>query len=151
MGQQSNATLAWLNNLLRPVNPHNPTVEEVSNNEDEDFQGAAKLIYRTSPKTKDMKEMEENVKNSLDDVPIVQIQRWAYRVNAHCQRSKINSLSVTQNHVAWFISTYDQGLSSPEAVWANRKYHGHRTLPPEMATKLKDEHEQRYGTQVNNL
>ena len=41
----------------------------------EQYWGAAKLIYRTSPKTKDMKEMEENVKNSLDDVPIVQIQR----------------------------------------------------------------------------
>ena len=27
------------------------------------------------PKTKDMKEMEENVKISLDDMPIVQIQR----------------------------------------------------------------------------
>ena len=40
----------------------------------EQYWGAAKLIYRTSPKTKDMKEMEENVKNSLDDVPIVQIQ-----------------------------------------------------------------------------
>jgi hypothetical protein len=41
----------------------------------EQYWGAAKLIYRTSPKTKDMKEMEENVKNSLDDVPIVQIRR----------------------------------------------------------------------------
>ena len=39
------------------------------------YWGAAKLIYRSSPKTRDMKEMEENVKNSLDDVPIVQIQR----------------------------------------------------------------------------
>ena len=63
-------------------------VEEVSNDEDEDFededsQGAAKLIYRTSLKTKDMKEMEENVKNALDNVSIVQIQRWAYCVNAH--------------------------------------------------------------------
>ena len=41
----------------------------------EQYWGAAKLIYRTSPKTMDMKEMEENVKNSLDDVPLVQIQR----------------------------------------------------------------------------
>ena len=41
--------------------------------------GAAKLIYktvRTSLKTKDMKDMEENIKNSLDDMPIVQIQCW---------------------------------------------------------------------------
>ena len=41
----------------------------------EQYWGAAKLIYRTSPKTKVMKEMEENVKNSLDDVPVVQIRR----------------------------------------------------------------------------
>jgi hypothetical protein len=38
------------------------------------YWGAAKLIYRSSTKTRDMKETEENVKNSLDDVPIVQIQ-----------------------------------------------------------------------------
>ena len=41
----------------------------------EQYWGAAKLIYRNSPKTTDMKEMEETVKNSLDDVPVVQIQR----------------------------------------------------------------------------
>ena len=41
----------------------------------EQYWGAAKLIYRSSPKPRDMKEMEENVRNSLDDVPIVQIQR----------------------------------------------------------------------------
>lgn len=41
----------------------------------EQYWGAAKLIYRTSPKTKDMKEMEDNVKNSLNDVQIVQIKR----------------------------------------------------------------------------
>ena len=38
MGRQSKATLARLNNLPRPVNPHNPTVEEVSDDEDTDFE-----------------------------------------------------------------------------------------------------------------
>jgi hypothetical protein len=130
MGRRSKATLARLNKFSKPINPQNPTVEEVFDdentdveNEDEDFLehgfffldeeppvenqkshleefittrghicdfypkyhcelnfieqywGAAKLIYRSTPKTKDMKEMEENVKISLDDVPIVQIQR----------------------------------------------------------------------------
>ena len=41
----------------------------------EQYWGAAKLVYRTSPKTKDMKAMEENVKNALDDVPLFQI-KW---------------------------------------------------------------------------
>jgi hypothetical protein len=38
MGRQSKATLAQLNNLPRPVNPHNPTVEEISDDEDTDFE-----------------------------------------------------------------------------------------------------------------
>lgn len=33
------------------------------------------LGVNTSPKTKDMKELEENVKNSLDVVPVVQTQQ----------------------------------------------------------------------------
>ena len=55
------------------------------------------------------------------------------------------------NRAARFISAYDQSLSGPEAAWANRKYHGHRTLPPDMATKLKTEHEEKYGMQGNNV
>jgi hypothetical protein len=55
------------------------------------------------------------------------------------------------NRAARFISAYGQDLTGPEAAWANRKYHGHRTLPPEMASKLKKEHEKKYGIQTNNL
>ena len=47
--------------------------------------------------------------------------------------------------------SYRLGLSGPEAAWANRKYHGHRTLPPEKATKLKNEHKKKYGTQPNEI
>jgi hypothetical protein len=41
----------------------------------EQYWGAAKLRYRISPKTADMKEMERNVRECLDDVPVVQITR----------------------------------------------------------------------------
>lgn len=41
----------------------------------EQYWGAAKLIYRSTSKTTDMKEMERNVRECLDDVPHVQIQR----------------------------------------------------------------------------
>jgi hypothetical protein len=51
------------------------------------------------------------------------------------------------NRAARFISAYGQGLTGPEAAWANRKYHGHRTLPPDMALKLKTEHEKKYSDQ----
>lgn len=55
------------------------------------------------------------------------------------------------NRAARFISAYGQGLTGPEAAWANRKYHGHRTLPPDMALKLKKEHEEKYSIQENNV
>lgn len=37
------------------------------------------------------------------------------------------------NRSARYISAYSQGLSGSDAAWANRRYHGHRTLPPSMA------------------
>ncbi|TFK18795.1 hypothetical protein FA15DRAFT_602691, partial [Coprinopsis marcescibilis] len=43
-----------------------------------------------------------------------------------------------------FINAYAQGLTGPEAAWANKKYHGHRTLPPELVRKLKEEFDNRF-------
>ena len=43
------------------------------------------------------------------------------------------------NRSARFIDAYTQGLSGAEAAWANRRYHGHRTLPPEMAALARAE------------
>ncbi|KXN81503.1 hypothetical protein AN958_04514 [Leucoagaricus sp. SymC.cos] len=42
------------------------------------------------------------------------------------------------NWVARFISAYGQGLSGEQAAWANRKYHGHRTLPPSIVAEIRD-------------
>jgi hypothetical protein len=41
------------------------------------------------------------------------------------------------NRCARFTHAYASGLNGPEAAWANRKYHGHRTLPPEMLLAAK--------------
>ena len=41
----------------------------------EQYWGAAKLIYRSTPKTNNMEEMETNVRNALDSVNVLQIQR----------------------------------------------------------------------------
>ena len=43
----------------------------------EQYWGAAKLCYRSSPKTNDIEEMEKNIKACLDDVPVIQIRRSA--------------------------------------------------------------------------
>ena len=41
----------------------------------------------------------------------------------------LNILSRFTNQSARFISAYDKGLLGAQAAWANKKYHGHRTLP----------------------
>ncbi|KAJ7495659.1 hypothetical protein B0H11DRAFT_1716661, partial [Mycena galericulata] len=42
------------------------------------------------------------------------------------------------NHSARFIHGYTEGLSGDQAAWANRRYHRHRTLPPEMLRKARE-------------
>ena len=41
------------------------------------------------------------------------------------------------NRAARFITGYREGLSGAQAAWANRKYHGHRMLPPESILEAK--------------
>ncbi|THU75821.1 hypothetical protein K435DRAFT_706328, partial [Dendrothele bispora CBS 962.96] len=82
----------------------------------EQYWGAAKYRYRLTPKTQNIQEMKENIRASLDDIPRICICRYA-------------------NRSARFIHAYSEGLDGPQAAWANRRYHGHRTLPPEMLRK----------------
>ena len=42
------------------------------------------------------------------------------------------TISRYANRSARFIDGYRKGLTGAEAAWANRKYHGHRTLPPDI-------------------
>ena len=67
-------------------------------------------------------------------MPVVQIRR-SFSFRQPISRSYHDQLRKLCSAV------YQRGLSTPEAAWANRKYHGHRTLPPEVATKLKNEQE----------
>ncbi|KAF7378024.1 hypothetical protein MSAN_00226300 [Mycena sanguinolenta] len=82
------------------------------------YWGAAKFRYRTTAKTSNIDEMEQNVKTCLDDVPLVQIIRYA-------------------NRAARFISAYAQGLTGADLIWVNKPYRGHRILPPRMIAEVK--------------
>ena len=44
----------------------------------------------------------------------------------------------------WLVE-YVQGATGLIVVWANRKYHGHRTLPLKILSKLKNEFDAKYG------
>ncbi|KAJ6578569.1 hypothetical protein B0H19DRAFT_930936 [Mycena capillaripes] len=85
----------------------------------EKYWGAVKSRYRSTPATSNFQEMRANVVKCLDDVPLLQIQRYA-------------------NRSARFIHAYTEGLSGAQVAWGNRRYHGHRTLPPEMLRKARE-------------
>ncbi|KAF8797351.1 hypothetical protein BYT27DRAFT_7219246 [Phlegmacium glaucopus] len=97
-------------------------VKEKKNRAKENTLPASKNIYRSSPRMKDMKEMEENVKNALDE----------------CLLSKSN----IYQHVRTGFDRSRGSLGKPKISWAS-------TLPSEMAIKLKNEHNKKYGTQPN--
>ncbi|KAI0280561.1 hypothetical protein BC826DRAFT_924333 [Russula brevipes] len=84
----------------------------------EQYWGAAKLRFRMAGRATTINEMERKVIQCLDDIPLLHIRRYA-------------------NRSARFISAYHAGLSGSQAVWANRKYHSHRTLPPEIIAEVR--------------
>jgi hypothetical protein len=96
----------------------------------EQYWGAAKARYRVVPRAKTVQEMENTVKESLDSVPLLQIRRSVLFLS-FCHASKLIPSHRFANRAARFVSAYKEGLSGAQAAWANRKYHGHRTLPPQ--------------------
>ncbi|KAF7334799.1 hypothetical protein MSAN_02366500 [Mycena sanguinolenta] len=85
------------------------------------YWGAVKHKYRLTAHTSTVDEMEQNMLACLDVVPLLTIRRFT-------------------NRSARFISAYDQGLLGSEAVWAAKRYPGHRTLPPTMAAMARAAH-----------
>ena len=73
--------------------------------------------------------MEKQVAECLDDMihPIV--------ADPKVQILKLYSLTHSfwsirfANRSARFMDAYRKGLNGPQAIWANRKYHGHQVLP----------------------
>ncbi|KAJ7730123.1 hypothetical protein B0H16DRAFT_1330046, partial [Mycena metata] len=41
------------------------------------------------------------------------------------------------NRAARFISAYSQGLNGADLIWVNKRYSGHRMLPPSMVKEFK--------------
>ncbi|KIJ41345.1 hypothetical protein M422DRAFT_255537 [Sphaerobolus stellatus SS14] len=85
----------------------------------EQYWGAAKQHCRASPPTKNMEEMQTNVIAALDNVPLIQIQRYA-------------------NCSAKFMDAYIKGLTGAQAAWAAREYRGHRVLPENILKEMEE-------------
>ena len=100
----------------------------------EQYWGAAKFQYRAAPRPTTAAAMEDTVRESLDSVPLIQIQRFVSFVafTSHLIFSRF------ANHSAQFIAAYREGLSGAQASWANKRYHSHHTIPLQCILKARD-------------
>ncbi|KIO24591.1 hypothetical protein M407DRAFT_76769, partial [Tulasnella calospora MUT 4182] len=81
--------------------------------------GRAKYAYRMYGIPWNEAQQAERVRQALDSVSHLSMVRFA-------------------NQSVRFMRAYRQGLSGSQAAWANKKYHSHRTLPPELVAKIKE-------------
>ncbi|KAI6117748.1 hypothetical protein EV401DRAFT_2057686 [Pisolithus croceorrhizus] len=76
------------------------------------------LYHFYPPLSKDC-DLEQNVIQVLDSVPLMSMRKFAIR----------------SHH---FMDAYHKGLNGQQAAWATRKYHSHRILPVSIMNELKD-------------
>ncbi|KDQ50719.1 hypothetical protein JAAARDRAFT_185917 [Jaapia argillacea MUCL 33604] len=79
--------------------------------------GHAKRTYRLNPPSSSEQDLEKNVLAALDAVPLATMRRFATR-----------SLR--------FMDAYRKGLTGKQAMWAAKKYRGHRVLPASIFLEL---------------
>jgi hypothetical protein len=103
----------------------------------EQYWGAAKYRYPRTPQTHSMDKMHENIRTSLDNIPLAQIQ-WYVLIFMYVILPSI--FYRYANLLARFMHAYWQGLTGGEAAWANKWYHSHCTLPPSMMSRVREEY-----------
>ncbi|KAG1740919.1 hypothetical protein EDB19DRAFT_1974798, partial [Suillus lakei] len=91
--------------------------------------GYSKHIYRELPTLSKEADLERNVLQALDSVPLVAIRRFS-------------------THSLRFMDAYRKGLNGKQAAWASKKYCGHRVLPE---TLMRDLTEAGLVEQTNQL
>ena len=101
----------------------------------EQYWGAAKTHYHEAPRAKTAHEMENTVKDSLNKVPMIHMWRCFCHFLLYFPISPSHRFA---NWAARFVAVYRNRLSGAQAAWANKKYHRHRTLPPQGILKAKD-------------
>ncbi|KDQ56240.1 hypothetical protein JAAARDRAFT_79306 [Jaapia argillacea MUCL 33604] len=79
--------------------------------------GDAKRKYQLNPPSSSSDDLKHNVVVALDSVSMVKMRRFATR--ALC-----------------FMDAYRKGLNGRQALWAAKKYRGHRTLPNSILNEL---------------
>lgn len=161
MGRRSKATLSRVNNLGHAQKNLRAQVEDITDLQDPDFdenspqnhandlleEGFFMLEEDLGSDSEDEIEDEELEDESIDK-PVTDADIVAFtQILAEAQLAAVLIFNLPRyaNRSARLIDAYAQGVSGPIAAWANRKYHGHRILPPEILTQLKNEFHKKYG------
>ncbi|KAF9048075.1 hypothetical protein BDZ89DRAFT_941483 [Hymenopellis radicata] len=87
--------------------------------------GYAKRIYRMYPESSKESDLQANLLAALEAVPIESMRRQYSNFCRFATRS------------SRFADAYFKGLNGADAAWANKKYRGHRTIPPHFMDDLK--------------
>jgi len=102
----------------------------------EQYWGAVKFRYRGfGTRPSNINEMEKRVLKCLDDIPILQIRRFVNCDSFYSEQANIKYRYA--NRSARYMDAYAKGLTGADAIWANRKYRGHRTLPANILSEIK--------------
>jgi hypothetical protein len=101
----------------------------------EQYWGAVKFRYRNfANRPATVGEMEARVLECLDSIPLSQIRRYVIAILLNLVSNVFYRYA---NRAVRFMDGYQKGLTGAEAVWAMRKYRGHRVLPPDIMDEVK--------------
>ncbi|KAF9510307.1 hypothetical protein BS47DRAFT_1300305 [Hydnum rufescens UP504] len=89
--------------------------------------GYAKRVYCQFPISSDPMILEKNALAALESIPLLSMRRFS-------------------NRSLRFMDGYRCGLNGSEAIWAVKKYHGHRCLPPELVHEIEFERKKAAAT-----
>ena len=101
------------------------------------YWGAAKLQFRMVGHMATMDEMEQKIINCLDDIHSFKFSGESSTFFFSSYLPHHDIFCSYTNQSVHFILAYHIGLTGSQAIWANKKYHSHRTLPPDVIAEVK--------------
>jgi len=81
--------------------------------------GHAKRLYCQKPPSSSEEDLEKNLVDALDSVTVEQMRKYARRFRR-------------------FMNAYQKGLTGKQAIWATKKYRGHRVIPDSILAELEE-------------
>jgi len=97
--------------------------------------GYSKQIYHQCPMSSKEADLEHNMLESLESIPIDCIRRCVPSCLSISVLTEISLVRFSTRSLR-FMDGYQRGLNGKEATWASKKYCGHRILPESIMADL---------------